>query len=61
MKLPIKTGTLYVFARKLRDLEVVVSGSPKKMFKRFVINRFLGKHVVRRTFSGGIIKKVKPF
>lgn len=39
---------LYSTARKLRDVEVILSLDPTKIVKRFVINKTLGKSWVRR-------------
>lgn len=38
---------LYRFARVMRDIEVLLSGSPKKMARRFG-NKAIGRHITRR-------------
>ena len=39
---------LYSAARKVRDVEVILSLDPKKIVKRLIINKALGKSVVRK-------------
>lgn len=47
------TSTLYQAARKLRDVEIVASGSPRKMVKHFLINKLIMKRMV----GGKLLRK----
>lgn len=44
-----KVGWLYSLARLLRDIEVLLSASPKKIGKRLV-NKAIGRKLVRRVW-----------
>lgn len=47
------TSTLYQLARKLRDVEVASSGSPRKIVKHFLVNKFIMKRMV----GGRLLRK----
>lgn len=40
------TSFLYQAARKIRDVEVAASGSPRKIVKHFIINKMIMKRMV---------------
>lgn len=44
-------GTFFTLARKTRDLEVLFSFDPKKIFKRFVVHKTLGKSYVKKLMN----------
>jgi hypothetical protein len=44
---------LYKLARAANDISTLASLNPKKIFRRFVVNNFIGKQVARRLYWGG--------
>lgn len=49
IRIPKVSGKLWRAARKARNVEVALSGSPTKMLKRLV-NRFIGRTVVSKLY-----------
>jgi hypothetical protein len=46
-------SNLYKLARLANDVKTVASLNPKKIVRRFVVNKFIGKQVARRLYWRG--------
>jgi len=49
LRIPKLSRKLFTAARKARNAEVILSGSPSKMLKR-LINRLIGKTIVKKLY-----------